>query len=227
MKTPGKTVVILLALQGVARGETAWKAGVATADITPTESIWLAGYGDRTRPSEGVLHNINVKALALDAEAGKPVVLLTADLVGIPREISDPVASRCEKEFNLARDRLILNASHTHSAPVMARSASPRELTEPQWQAVDRYQAFLNWQDGRRDRSGIKEYGPGKRKLRSEFRRHRCEPATRLSEQPQPYHTGRSGRSSDVSDRRRREITRHRRGLCLSCHRAEHLSGKR
>lgn len=143
MKTPGTIVIILLALQGAVRGETAWKAGVATADITPTESIWLAGYGDRTRPSEGVLHNINVKALALDAEAGKPVVLLTADLVGIPREISDPVASRCEKEFHLARDRLILNASHTHSAPVMARSASPRQLTEAQWQAVDRYRVFL------------------------------------------------------------------------------------
>ena len=143
MKRAGKILVLLLALQGYARGETAWKAGVASADITPTESIWLAGYGDRTRPSEGVLDKIKVKALALDAEGGKPVVLLTADLVGIPREISDPVAARCEKEFNLRRDRLILNASHTHSGPVMARSASPRELTEAQWQAVDRYQTFL------------------------------------------------------------------------------------
>jgi hypothetical protein len=143
MKTPGTIVLILLALQGAAHGATAWKAGVAAADITPAESIWLAGYGDRTRPSEGVLSKINVKALALDAEAGKPVVLLTADLVGIPREISDPVFSRCEKEFNLTRDRLILNASHTHSAPVMSRSASPRQLTEPQWQAVERYQTFL------------------------------------------------------------------------------------
>jgi len=143
MKIPGTIVVILLALQSNVHAETAWKAGVASADITPTESIWLAGYGDRTRPSEGVLHKINVKALALDAEAGKPVVLLTADLVGIPREISDPVASRCEKEFNLPRNRLILNASHTHSAPVMTRSASPRQLTEAQFQTIDRYQSFL------------------------------------------------------------------------------------
>lgn len=143
MKLPGTIVVIMLALHANVHAETVWKAGVATADITPTEPIWLAGYGDRTRTSEGVLNKINVKALALDAEAGKPVVLLTADLVGIPREISDPVASRCEKEFNLPRERLILNASHTHSAPVMTRSASPRQLTEPQWQAIDRYQSFL------------------------------------------------------------------------------------
>jgi hypothetical protein len=116
---------------------------VSHAVITPKESIWLAGYGDRTRPSEGVLHDIYVKALALDAEAGKPVVIVTSDLVGVPREIAEPVAARCEKEYQLPRDRLVLNASHTHSAPVMSHSASPRELDEKQWQAVDRYSTFL------------------------------------------------------------------------------------
>src|SRR5579862_9892 len=122
MKTPALILSFFLALPCAVSAQTTWKAGVAAADITPTESIWLAGYGDRTRPSEGVLHKIYVKALALDAEAGKPVVLVTSNLVGVPREISDPVAARCEKEFNLPRDRLILNASHTHSAPVMAPS---------------------------------------------------------------------------------------------------------
>jgi hypothetical protein len=143
MKMPKLAVCLLLVLPCVAPAQTVWKAGVAQAVITPGESIWLAGYGDRTHTSEGVLRDIYVKALALDAEAGKPVVIVTADLVGFPREISDPVAARCQKELGLARDRLVLNASHTHSAPVMARSASPRELDEPQWQAVDRYTAFL------------------------------------------------------------------------------------
>ena len=77
-------ISLLLALPCVAPAQTVWKAGVAQAVITPGESIWLAGYGDRTRPSEGVLRDIYVKALALDAEAGKPVVIVTADLVGIP-----------------------------------------------------------------------------------------------------------------------------------------------
>src|SRR5690348_5807975 len=139
MKRPVVLLSLGLTLACAAPAETSWRAGVAQAKITPSESIWLAGYGDRTRPSEGVLHDIYVKALALDAEAGKPVVIVTSDLVGIPREISDPVAARCEKEFHIPRDRLVLNASHTHSAPVMSHSASPRELTEPQWQAVDRY----------------------------------------------------------------------------------------
>ena len=118
-------IAVTLALPLTAPAETAWKAGVSKAKITPGESIWLAGYGDRTRPSEGVLQDIYVKALALDAEAGKPVVIVTADLVGFPREISDPVAARCEKQFGIPRGRLVLNASHTHSAPVMAPSAAP------------------------------------------------------------------------------------------------------
>ena len=142
MKVPGFLIGVL-ACVCAAPAQAAWRSGVAQAVITPSESIWLAGYGDRTRPSEGVLRDIYVKALALDAEAGKPVVIVTADLVGFPREISDPVAARCEKEFRLPRERLVLNASHTHSAPVMARSVSPRELDEKQWQAVDRYTEFL------------------------------------------------------------------------------------
>ena len=89
----GFGISLLLALPCMVPAQTAWKAGVAQAIITPSESIWLAGYGDRTRPSEGVLRDIYVKALALDAEAGKPVVIVTSDLVGIPREISDPVAA--------------------------------------------------------------------------------------------------------------------------------------
>src|SRR5215470_16897311 len=65
-----------------------WKAGVATVDITPQESIWLAGYGMRTKPSEGVLRNIYVKALALQDERGATPVLVTSDLLGFPKDVS-------------------------------------------------------------------------------------------------------------------------------------------
>jgi hypothetical protein len=127
-----------------AYAQTPWKAGVAQAAITPTEPIWMAGYGDRRRPSEGVLRDIYVKALALEAEPGKPSVIVTADLLGFPREISDAVASQCQKQFGLSRDRLVLNASHTHSGPVVHRNAFPVfNLDEKQWQVIDRYATFL------------------------------------------------------------------------------------
>jgi neutral ceramidase len=143
MKTRGSGLVLFL-MASATFGQTAWKAGIARAVITPTEPIWMAGYGDRTRPSEGVLHDIYVKAVALEADSGKPAVIVTADLLGLPREISEAVATQCEQRFGLTRDRLLLNASHTHSAPVVHRNAFPVfNLDEKQWQAVDRYGAFL------------------------------------------------------------------------------------
>ena len=121
-----------------------WKAGAAKAVITPTEPIWMAGYGDRVHPSDGVLQDLYVKALALDDGSGKPSVIVTADILGFPREISDAIAARCERQFGLTRDRLVLNASHTHSGPVVHRHAFPIfHLEEKQWQAIDRYSAFL------------------------------------------------------------------------------------
>jgi hypothetical protein len=104
----------------------------------------MAGYGDRKHASEGVLSDLHVKALALESEPGKPSVIVTADLLVIPREIADAVAARCAKQFGLTRDRLILNASHTHSGPVAHRNSFPVfNLTEKEWEAVDRYSKFL------------------------------------------------------------------------------------
>jgi neutral ceramidase len=54
-----------LAAAQPARAQSHWKAGVATVDITPQEPIWMAGYGNRTKPSEGVLQKIYAMALVL------------------------------------------------------------------------------------------------------------------------------------------------------------------
>lgn len=105
-------------LDADAKSEGGWKAGVAAADITPKESIWLAGYALRDRPSEGVLQNIHVKALALQDSGGDVSVLVTSDLVGITRSMAEEVARQAREKFGVSRDRLILSASHTHSAPV-------------------------------------------------------------------------------------------------------------
>ena len=70
-----------------AAGQYRWKAGLARVDITPRESIWLAGYGARTKPSEGVLQPIYAKALALQDESGAVTVLVTSDLLGFTKEL--------------------------------------------------------------------------------------------------------------------------------------------
>src|SRR5450759_851716 len=74
-----------------------WKAGVAAIDITPQEPIWMAGYGNRTKPSEGVLQKIYAKALVLEDETGAKTVLVTSDLLGFIKEVSDPIAERVSR----------------------------------------------------------------------------------------------------------------------------------
>lgn len=95
--------------------QSTWKAGVAKVVITPREPIWMAGFGSRTKPSEGVRQDIYVRALALRDESAKTSVLVTMDLAGIEREMADEIAARCQTRYGITRDRLVLNVSHTHS----------------------------------------------------------------------------------------------------------------
>ncbi len=99
-----------------------WKAGVAVQIITPEQPMWLAGYGNRNKPSEGKLTDLYVKVLALEDPHGGLLVLLTSDLVGIPRSLSEPVAEEVRKRTGLPRERLMLTVSHTHCGPVLRDS---------------------------------------------------------------------------------------------------------
>src|SRR5688572_14766808 len=82
-----------------------WKAGLAKTNITPDYSIWLAGYGARTKPSQGVLQPIYVKALALQDETGAVSVLVTSDLLGFNRDMAAFVAREAQSKFGVSRNR--------------------------------------------------------------------------------------------------------------------------
>jgi len=96
-----------------------WKAGVASIVITPDESMWMAGYAARNKPSEGKVHDLHAKALALEDENGTRLVIVTVDLIGIPRPMRDWLAEHAKQSFKLEPEALLLNASHTHSGPVI------------------------------------------------------------------------------------------------------------
>jgi len=107
--------------QPVAKG---WRAGVVREIITPDEPIWLAGYGFRDHPSEGVLTDIWVKVLAIEDAKGRKVVLITTDLLGFPGKMSDNIRNQIAIHYGLTRSQIILSSSHTHSAPVLSNSLS-------------------------------------------------------------------------------------------------------
>ncbi len=124
--------------------QAAWQAGVARADITPTESVPLAGYGGKTRMSQRVDHAIWLKALALRDEGGATSVMVTADLVGLSDRMIAVIAKAAEEKHGIPRERLILNTSHNHSCPVTEDVLwLYYEFTPEEAAARDRYTAMV------------------------------------------------------------------------------------
>ena len=127
-----------------AAGTGGWKAGVATVDITPKLPIRLAGYAARTEPSTGVSLPIHVKALAFEDSTGTKAVLVTADVIGFPREMAGEIASRVEKEFGIPRSHVMLAPSHTHTAPLLDKAyITMSDVSDAQLKTIREYSKFL------------------------------------------------------------------------------------
>lgn len=117
-----RVLALCLALPAAApaaAADPAYKAGVATAVITPGKPMWMAGYAARNKPAEGKAHDLHAKALAVRDDAGTTLVLLTTDLIGLPKELADAVATDVTKRTGLKREHLMLTSSHTHCGPVV------------------------------------------------------------------------------------------------------------
>jgi neutral ceramidase len=138
--TLGAAILLFSAIAGAAE----YTAGVARLDITPGRPIRMAGYAAREKLSEGVEMRLWAKALAIEDPKGKRLVLVTTDLIGLPRTVTDVVGARLEKEYGLERSRLVLNSSHTHAGPIVwssERRAS--ELPDEQKRVVMEYRNAL------------------------------------------------------------------------------------
>ncbi len=96
-----------------------WKAGLASTVITPQQPMWMAGYAARTKPSEGKVHELRAKALALEDSRGARMVIVTMDLLGISRRSRDRLEKEASRLYELPPERLLLSASHTHCGPAV------------------------------------------------------------------------------------------------------------
>lgn len=107
-------------LQSVALSEDySFKVGVAVADITPEELGWMAGYAARKGPAEKVLQPVFAKAITMEDKESNRLVIITMDLIGVPRSFRDEVEASLGETFDLPPEALLINASHTHSGPMI------------------------------------------------------------------------------------------------------------
>ncbi|MEZ6152771.1 MAG: neutral/alkaline non-lysosomal ceramidase N-terminal domain-containing protein [Pirellulaceae bacterium] len=138
------TTTLLMLTAAALGGDSTWKAGAAKAMITPEKLMWMAGYGSRTRPADGKLTELWAKALVLEDQDGNRGLVLTLDLVGIDRTLSQAVCNSLKEKYGLQREQIAICTSHTHSGPVVGHNLAPlhyRLIDASQQQLVDEWVA--------------------------------------------------------------------------------------
>lgn len=94
------------------------RAGAAKIDITP-------GAGQLPERFLGVADRIHVRALVVD-DGQTHAALVSVDVIGLTTEVWQEVARRVDVEAGVGTDRLLLFASHTHSARASSARGSSR-----------------------------------------------------------------------------------------------------
>ena len=121
---------------------THWKAGVASVVITPQDHLRMSGYAGRKQPAEGKVQDLFAKALALEDATGKRLVIVRLDLIGVPQPLRKSLEQRVREQYQLAPESLLLNASHTHSGPVI-RTSEPPKNPDAQYELERKYRFEL------------------------------------------------------------------------------------
>src|SRR5688572_25244376 len=145
----GRLVVLVTAfvLPGILPLQAAvaeWKVGVASVSINPELPAWMSGYGNRPGPTEHIALELKAKALAIEHVSGQRVVIVTTDLLGIPRVLRASVGEQVARAYGLPNHALTINASHTHCGPELRAVETSLSRTDPRRaEQVARYQSEL------------------------------------------------------------------------------------
>lgn len=95
------------------------RAGVAKVDITPPSLTGPftglnRGAGENSQVFKIIHDKIYARALIMDSGSG-PVAIVALDLTGVGETM--PLRQRIQRELGIAPDRIMITASHDHSAP--------------------------------------------------------------------------------------------------------------
>ncbi|MBC8351026.1 MAG: neutral/alkaline non-lysosomal ceramidase N-terminal domain-containing protein [Planctomycetes bacterium] len=131
----------------ISDADAAWKAGVAKTKITPETPMAMSGYGGRDNPADGKLTDLWAKVAVLEDASGNRGVIITLDLVGIDRTLSQAICHSLHEKYGLERAQIAICTSHTHTGPVVGRNLGPLHylILPPEQQAlIDEYAAVLH-----------------------------------------------------------------------------------
>src|SRR5262249_10593309 len=118
-KWPVSVLVLFVWLNGsplmAQAGKTpTFRAGAATSNITPALGSPIVG-GFVSFPATDVHDELHARCLVLDDGTTK-LVLVVCDLLGIDRLVSDEARYFLQKDLGIAKENVLISATHTHSA---------------------------------------------------------------------------------------------------------------
>jgi len=103
-----------------------YKIGYSRVDISPTESVPLAGFGNTSqRMSEKVIDPLCSSCVALTDEKNNTVLLFHNDLIGSPAHIVDPIRESVSQATGVPIPNIIIGSTHTHSGPDLWNFGEP------------------------------------------------------------------------------------------------------
>ncbi len=96
-----------------------FRAGVGVVDITPRALPVIVNGGFTERRIDQITDRLHVRALALDDGANKAIIAVV-DSCLIPRTLLDEAKRRAAAAVGVPVERMLISATHTHSAPSVA-----------------------------------------------------------------------------------------------------------
>ena len=144
---PTAALLLLLMTQPIFADDAkpTWQAGFAKVVITPDEPQWLNGYGGRTEPADGKLHDLHARAAAFRDSNDTTIVMVALDVVSVSPEMTNGISAAIEKSHDIPRANIMFACSHTHCGPALDdRLSHMLRMDESDWAQVRKYQKILD-----------------------------------------------------------------------------------
>jgi hypothetical protein len=100
-----------------------WRAGAAEVKITPPVGVDLSGYAHREGPSLAVHDDLWCRALVLEEGAAR-LAIISLDLLGLDFALDAATRQSVAQAAEIPPEQVLLNCSHTHAGPAVARLRS-------------------------------------------------------------------------------------------------------
>lgn len=93
-----------------------FRVGATVVDVTPTQFPVLVNGGMLSRSADTVKTPLNARAIVLD-DGRERLAIVVVDSCMMPRPLLDEAKSLAAKQTKIRADRMLISATHSHSAP--------------------------------------------------------------------------------------------------------------